>query len=63
MNNEKNAMIRRRSSGLEMPLSVEIVKSSDARIALSVVVPCMNEEEVLAETNHRLLTVLATDGH
>jgi dolichol-phosphate mannosyltransferase len=55
-------MIRKRSSGLEMPLSVEIVKSSESRIALSVVVPCMNEEEVLAETNRRLLTVLQQMG-
>ncbi len=39
-------------------MGVGIVKSANQDIALSVVVPCKNEEEVLRETNRRLIAVL-----
>jgi glycosyltransferase involved in cell wall biosynthesis len=51
-------MNRKRSADLEMPLEVGILKPSEARIALSVVVPCKDEEEVLQATHIRLVSVL-----
>ena len=38
------------------------VRSADERFLLSVVVPCFNEEAVIAETHRRLLAALAGGG-
>ncbi len=51
-------MMRKRSSDQEMPLEVGVMQPRSAKIALSVVIPCKNEEEVLHKTNNRLITVL-----
>ncbi len=39
-------------------LQIGSPSAGERRLLLSVVVPCMNEEEVLAETNRQLVTVL-----
>ena len=44
--------------GAAVPLMRDPVESGDPRPALSVVVPCFNEEEVIRETNGRLIAVL-----
>ncbi len=40
------------------PIQISTPNSGERRMLLSVVIPCMNEREVLRETNHRLITVL-----
>jgi glycosyltransferase involved in cell wall biosynthesis len=40
------------------PIQISSGNSGERLPLLSVVIPCMNEEQVLRETNHRLLTVL-----
>jgi len=40
------------------PIEFSIPGSGEPRVLLSVVIPCMNEEEVLRETNRRLTAVL-----
>jgi len=40
------------------PLPIGPVTSSERRLLLTVVIPCMNEAEVLRDTNQRLVTVL-----
>jgi glycosyltransferase involved in cell wall biosynthesis len=40
------------------PVQIGPASSGERRLLLSVVIPCMNEEEVLRDTNRRLVTVL-----
>jgi glycosyltransferase involved in cell wall biosynthesis len=55
-------MIKKRLSRLQVQPGVGMVKAAENDIALSVVVPCANEEEVLRETNRRLILVLEQLG-
>ena len=40
------------------PIQFSVASGDDPRMLLSIVIPCMNEEEVLRETNRRLTAVL-----
>jgi glycosyltransferase involved in cell wall biosynthesis len=40
------------------PVRIDSGSSGERQLLLSVVIPCMNEQEVLGETNHRIRTVL-----
>jgi glycosyltransferase involved in cell wall biosynthesis len=40
------------------PVRIDSGSSSERQVLLSVVLPCLNEQEVLRETNHHILTVL-----
>ena len=51
-------MSRQLMTGTRAPMMRGPAESSDSRPVLSVVVPCLNEEAGLRETNSRLLTVL-----
>jgi polyisoprenyl-phosphate glycosyltransferase len=44
--------------GPRRPSGIGSVQSGERRVQLSVVIPCMNEEAVLRETNQRLVSVL-----
>jgi hypothetical protein len=55
-------MIKKRLSRLQVQPGVGMVKAAENDIALSVVVPCANEEEVLRETNRRLILILEQLG-
>lgn len=46
----------------KMPIPLRSRRSGEQPLALSVVVPCMNEEEVLCETNRRLVSLLEQTG-
>jgi glycosyltransferase involved in cell wall biosynthesis len=42
----------------QLPVQIGPIYAEEQRMLLSVVIPCMNEEEVLRETNRRLIGVL-----